>query len=522
MTEAVPRLALRGIWKRFGEVTALAPLTLDLPSGTIHGILGENGAGKSTLVRIIGGALRADGGTVLTDGRPVASGNARAARGAGIGVVYQHFALIGALSVAENLFLGRPEAAQHIVSPRRLADEARQLAQSWNLDIGDANRRCDELPVGSRARLEILRALSGGPTALVLDEPTAVLTPHEIEELFATLRRLRSEGLLVVFITHKLEEAVALCDTVSILRGGRLIATLPAHGQSVRELASLMVGAGTPDGATGAAPGAQDEATARQRWSERAGRGHGEAAALAVRKLGTPAGTGRVPLSDVDLSVMPGEICGVAGVDGNGQHELAEALFGLAERSGAVSVAGAVVPPRDVAAAQRAGMALIPGDRRRHGLALGLPIWENALLAAPLLEAHAPHGVLDRRRARVLASRLVVDFRVVHASLEQRVGTLSGGNQQRLVIGRALALDPRALVAVNPTRGLDIAATAQVLAAIVDAAVRGVGVLILSTDLDELLTICDRVLVLYRGRITGPVDPSDRARLGALMAGVAA
>ncbi len=515
----MPRLALRGTRKRFAGVTALAPLTLDLPGGTIHGILGENGAGKSTLVRIIGGALRADAGTVLIDQHPLPPGNARAARAAGVGVVYQHFALIGALSVAENLLLGRPEVAQRFLSPRRLAAEARALARTWNVEIGDPCRRCDELPVGTQARIEILRALSGKPTVLLLDEPTAVLTPDEIDELFTTLRRLRSTGLLVVFITHKLEEAVALCDTVSILRGGRLVTTLPAQGVSSHALAGLMVGLETAEEVS--APAHDDALEARRDRPHLPEGSREQTPALVVREVATPPQPGRVTLADIELSVMPGEVCGVAGVDGNGQDELAEALFGISARSGTVAVAGTVVSPGDVAASQRAGMALIPADRRRDALAPGLTIWENALLAAPLLSARTRRGLVDRTRARALAQSLVTDYRVVHASLEQRVATLSGGNQQRLVVGRALALAPRVLVAVNPTRGLDVTATAQVLATVACAAAEGVGVLLLSTDLDELVARCDRILVLYRGRLSGPVDPSDRARLGALMAGVA-
>jgi simple sugar transport system ATP-binding protein len=246
------------------------------------------------------------------------------------------------------------------------------------------------------------------------------------------------------------------------------------------------------------------------------------AVALAVRALTTEGSEGRIPLTGIALEVEAGTICGIAGVDGNGQEELAAALYGLAGRRGEVAVEGVAVPPHDVTAAQRAGLNLIPADRRRDGLALGLPVWENAVLSAVLLERFTRGGMLDVRRARAFASALVREYGIVLAALEQEAATLSGGNQQRLVIGRALAVRPTVLVAVNPTRGLDIAATTYVHATLARVARAGTAVLLISTDLDELTTLCDRLFALFRGQLRGPVSPGDRARLGALMAGIAA
>jgi ABC-type uncharacterized transport system ATPase subunit len=516
-----PRLALRAVSKRFGAVTALAPLSLELPPGNIHGVLGENGAGKSTLVRVLAGALRPDEGTVSVDGQSLAPGEPRAARAAGVGVVYQHFALVGALSVAENLLLGRPEARGWLVSPRRLAREAQALAQRHGLAIGDPARPCATLPVGVQARVEILRALSGEPKLLLLDEPTAVLTPPEIAELFETLRRLRAAGLLVMFITHKLDEALTLCDTVSVLRGGRLVATVAARGLSAAHLAAMMIGTSTEV----AAPRL---AARRETAPTSAAQGAASTAptpappALAVRDLTTAAHSGRVALRRVGFTLGTGEICGIAGVDGNGQDELVAALYGLIDRQGTVAVAGAALPPASVGAAQRAGIGLIPGDRQRDGLALGLAVWENVLLSAPLLRRFTRHGVLDVTAAHRFAAEMAREYRVTLTDITQPVVALSGGNQQRIVIGRALALRPHVLIAVNPTRGLDITATEQAHATLARVAQVGTTVLLISTDLDELAALCTRLFVLYRGHLLGPAAPGDRERLGALMTGLAA
>ncbi len=511
-----PRLALHGLEKRYGPRRALAALDLELGRGTIHGILGENGAGKSTLVRIVAGALRADAGTVAVDGLPLPPGVPRAARAAGVGVVFQHFALIGALSVAENLALAAPElAGDGPASPRRLAAAAAKLAARHGLAIGDPRARVDTLPVGTRARVEILRALSGPMKVLLLDEPTAVLTPGETADLFAMLQRLRAAGVLVVLITHKLSEALAVCNRVSVMRAGALVTTVATRELSPAALARLMVGDAVTTHA-GAAP----------RDTARAGSEHERAAAaaplLAVHALSTGGGIGETALHDVELVVGAGEICGIAGVDGNGQDELAAALYGLSPRAGEVRIGGAVIAGGDVAAAQRAGAALIPGDRRRDGLAPQLRIWENALLSRPLLARVAPRGMLDPTAARALAAELAKRYRIVHTALDQPVADLSGGNQQRLIVGRALATAPRVLIAVNPTRGLDVAATAHVHATLADAARGGAAILLISTDLDELAALCSRLFVLYRGRLAGPVAPDDRGRLAALMAGIAA
>ena len=508
------RLALDGVEKRFGATTAVAPLTLALAAGTIHGVLGENGAGKSTLVRMVAGVLAPDAGTIAVDGAVLPPGAARAARRAGVGVVHQHFALVGALTVAENLLLGRAEVTRHLLRPAALARAAQELAVAHGLDVGDPRTRCDALPVGTLARIEILRALAGRPRVLLLDEPTAALTPPETAELFATLRRLRDGGMLIVLITHKLAEATALCDRITVLRGGRVVASLLPAETTPDELAAIMVGGAAPAEEVAAALGPTAAPTLAA---------PGEVAPVLVAEgLTTPRARARCALAGVALRLLPGEIHGIAGVDGNGQDELAGALYGTEPRAGDVRVAGVAVPPGDVGAAQGVGLALVPSDRQRDGLALGLAVWENVLLAAPVLARFTRGGTVDRAGARALAARLARDYRVVLRSLEQPIGELSGGNRQRVVIGRALAFDPLVLIAQNPTRGLDVAATAQVHATLRRVAAAGTAVLLISSDLDEILVLADRVQVLFRGRLLEPRDGAGRAEIGRLMAGLAA
>ncbi len=523
MTRA--RLELRGIQKSFGAVIALRSIDLALPAGTIHGILGENGAGKSTLVAIVAGNVPPDSGTVLIDGAPLAP-DPRAAHDAGIAVVHQHFALIGPLSVAENLRLGRPDPPARVVSPAKLIAEARAAAAQHRLDIGDPGARCDTLPVGAQARVEILRALRETPKILLLDEPTAVLTPSETADFFTTLRDLRAAGLLVVFITHKVAEALEICDAITVLRQGAVVATVDAATTSAEDLAALIVGGDSGNDDDDRAPALAPHKTTARDTTARHTTAHPtperRESVLEVRGLAATGPDVRVPLRDLGFELRAGEICGVAGVDGNGQEELAGALYGLVERTGTVRVGGETVRGGDVVAAQRAGIVLVPPDRRRDGLALGLPVWENAILAEPLVARFARYGLLDRSAARTFATDVAREYRVGRGDPDQSTAALSGGNQQRLVIGRAMALEPVVLVAVNPTRGLDLTATAHVHAVFRRAAAAGVAVLLISSELDELAALCDRSFVLYRGRLLGPVGASDRLRVGQLMAGVPA
>ena len=501
-----PPLAVRDVRKRFGAVAALAGVDLAFAAGEIHGILGENGAGKSTLMRILAGTLAPDAGTVLVDGRAVAFRSPRAARQAGIGMVHQHFTLVDALTVTENLVSSLPGQTGWRFDRRAAAAEAQALAARVGLDLGPPERRVAELPVGARQRLEILKALAGNPRVTILDEPTAVLTPQEVRQLFEMLNRLRADGRVVIFITHKLREVKEIADRVTVMRRGRVVGTAPAAALSERTMAELMVG-----DIVSAAPLA----------------GHppiGADVALRVERVTTTPTGGGVALQDVALEVRVGEILGIAGVDGNGQRELFEVLSGARRPArGAVVVEGRPLVPFTSHAAVEAGIGSIPPDRHREGLVLAMSIADNFLLNAALLDRFSRWGFLRRSGARVFAARLAERFAVRYASLDDPVRTLSGGNQQRVLVARELAREPKVLVTVNPTRGLDVSATRAVASALLHVAHDGCAVVLISTDLDEVLELSHRVRVLAGGRLSAPLEPPiDPERRGMLMGGARA
>ncbi len=504
-TAGLPKagLSVRGVSKRFGSVQALAGVDLDFRAGEIHAILGENGAGKSTLMHVLNGVLRPDGGTLLLDGRPVSFTSSRAARNAGIGMVHQHFTLVEALTVAENLALSLPGPASWRFDARAVAARARALASRIGLDLSPPEARVCDLPVGARQRLEIIKALAGAGRVLILDEPTAVLTPQEVAQLFAMLRALRAEKRLVIFITHKLREVAAIADRVTIMRRGRVVDTRSVDTVSESQMAELMVGE-----VTGAPPRAPHAASA------------GEPALEALHLLARDV-RGLPALVDVSFVVRAGEIFGVAGVDGNGQRELFEVLVGLLPPDGGtVAVGGHPLPAFTPAAAHAAGIGHIPPDRHREGLALSMSVAENFLLSRTMLDRCSHHGVLQWSVARRVAAELARQYAIDYAGLDAPVRSLSGGNQQRIIVARELAHQPRVLVTVNPTRGLDVHAARAVADALVAVARKGCAIILISTDLDEVLDLSDRISVIARGRLSAPLAPPlDAERLGLLMAG---
>ena len=500
MTE--PRLRLRGIRKRFGAVQALADVDLDVRPGEVHAVLGENGAGKSTLMRVIYGLLEPDGGSLQLDGAAVHFTSALDARRAGIGMVHQEFALVDALSVAENLALSVCPARAWRWTRSDVAAAARRIAAEIGVELGDLDRVVGLLPVGQRQRIEIVKALAGDTRILILDEPTAVLTPNEVAQLFTVLDRLRSAGAAVLFITHKLAEVMAIADRITVMRRGRIVARAERDTVTESQLAGLMVG---PLDAPGSPPPAAVSARAL----------------LDVRRLSACDGHGLPALHDVTLSVRGGEILGVAGVDGNGQAELFEVLAGVRPpTAGSVAVAGTAIGRFAPAALQAAGVACIPPDRLRQGVVAQMSVRENAVLSAALLQRLSPHGFTRPAAERDAAQAMVDAYAIKAGSLEAPARSLSGGNLQKLIVARALALEPHVLVAANPTRGLDVAAAQSVYAAIGAAIARGAAVLLISTDLDEILARAHRLAVLYRGRLSAVLErPFATAHLGALMAG---
>jgi general nucleoside transport system ATP-binding protein len=482
----VPRVALRDVHKRFGSTQALCGAEVEIEPGEVHALLGENGAGKSTLMRVLYGLVQPDRGSVEIDAARVVLRGPRAALARGIALVHQHFMLVPALRVAENLALG--ERGFGWLGRGALRERARVLLERYALDL-DPDARCEALSVGERQRLEIVRALSRGVSTLILDEPTAVLAPAEIDALLALIAGLRAEGHSVVFISHKLDEVMRVADRVTVLRGGKSVETRRVSQASARELARAMVGAeppraGRPQQADPSAP-----------------------IALALHGLRAPG------LVSIDVDVREGEIFAIAGIDGNGQDALEAVLAGVVQRSGG---------ELDV---RRPPLVVIPGDRQRTGLVLDLRVDENLIL--PDAARHAPgpafrRGVLDVRALPGIVERALAPFEL-RGARDAPVRGLSGGNQQKICVARALRREPGVLVAVNPTRGLDVTATASVRQALRDTARRGAGVLLVSTDLDEVLELGARIAVMFRGQLLH-VEPDrhTRERIGELMLGASA
>ena len=495
-------LSLERISKRFGAVQALADVSLDFPAGEIHALLGENGAGKSTLMHVLSGLLQPDGGSIRIQGRAERLPSPLAARRAGIGMVHQHFTLVEQLSVAENLVLSSPQRTRFRLSPHAAVQNAVELAGHLGLDIGDPDATTGTLPVGLRQRIEILKALAEDPRILILDEPTAVLAREEIEQLFALLRRLRDAGRLVLFITHKLREVTEVADRVTVMRRGRVVATHPVAATSEGEMAERMIGAAVPN------------RRARSPVNADA------AELLRIDALST-ALDGGCRLKALTCSVRAGEIFGIAGVTGNGQQELFETLVGLrAAVSGGIAIGGEPVVVSTPAAAARSGIGHIPPDRHRDGLVLPLSVAENAVLNSSVLESLRQGIRLPRAAVRSFAADIVQRYDVRIDTLDAPIASLSGGNQQRLIVGRQLAPRPRVLVAVNPTRGLDIAAAVAVYDALETFVAGGRAVLLISSDLDEVLELSHRLAVLYDGALSVALTPPVAPELvGRLMAG---
>jgi general nucleoside transport system ATP-binding protein len=486
-----PAVELRGISKRFGELVANDGVEFAVARGEVHALLGENGAGKSTLMRILYGLTRPDAGTILVDGRPVAIHSPKDAIAAGIGMVTQHFALVKPMTVTENVVLGATGGARVRldVAATKVADAAERFGIRAN-----PLARVDRLSVGEQQRVEILKALYRDCRVLILDEPTAVLVPQEVDALFATLRRLRDDGIAIVFISHKLHEVRQISSRVTVLRRGAVVGTRATAEVDDRELASLMVG----------------RPTIGVRRAEAAPAG---TVVLRVEGLSLPG------VHDLSFEVAGGEILGVAGVSGNGQSELLDVLCGMRRPvAGRVEVGGADVTGASPADVVAAGLGRIPEDR--HAAVVGeLSVAQN--LALEHLREFRRGPQLDDRALRRHAEQLIERFSI-RARPDDAAASLSGGNLQKLVLARVLSREPKAIVVAQPTRGLDIAATEYVHGELLAQRERSAAVLLASEDLDELLALADRLIVLYEGRIVGRLaaDDADPERLGLLMAGL--
>jgi simple sugar transport system ATP-binding protein len=471
-----PLLSLTGISKSFGPVRALDGVDFAVAAGEVHALLGENGAGKSTLMHVAYGMVAPDAGAIAVDGRPAALRSPRDARRLGLGMVHQHFTSVPAFTVAENVAL----AAGWPARPRENARRVAELAARLGLPL-DPGARAEALPVSLRQRLEIVKALAPGARVLLLDEPTGVLAPAEVEELLGTIRRFAGEGGAVVLITHKLGEALAAADRVTVLRAGRVTLSGPASAESAGSLAAAMLG--------GSAAGQLDGSAARR---------------PAIQPSSHPAL--RMELPGIQLTIHPGELVGIAAVEGNGQRELLRIAAGLrAHAEGAVDCAGEAV--------------LIPGDRTTEALLPDFSLTENAALGLADAPGWSAHGLMHWREARERTAALLRAHDVRAPGPDVVARTLSGGNQQKLVVARALAREPALVVAENPTRGLDVAATAAVHAELRAAAAAGAAVLFHSSDLDEVLELATRVVVMTGGRAVEMGGGAGREEVGAVMVG---
>ncbi len=498
---AATALEARGITKSFDGVVALDGVDLDLARGEVHALLGENGAGKTTLSNVLAGIYRADAGTVLVDGVEHHIRSPAQAIDTGIGMVHQHFRLVAPMTVAENVHLGWA-ATPAIVSGRTLVDRTRQLMDDIGLHV-DPMAKVWQLSVGEQQRVEILRVLARGARVLILDEPTAVLTVLEAQDLFRVIRGLTAEGRTVVFISHKLNEVLDISDRVTVLRRGRHVVTRPTLGTTASELARLMTGK------------ERSLAVDHRDTSSRP-------ATLELHGVTARGARGLLALHKVDLSVREGEILGIAGVSGNGQSELAEVVCGLRRvESGRITVDGVDITnasPRRVAAA---GVGYIPEDRVGVGLVGAASVRDNAVLRHYRTPALSTGLAIKRGAVGAFARALVERARLQTRSIEAPAGMLSGGNQQRLVAHREAMLAERVFVAAHPTRGLDVLAAQEVQQSLIARREAGCAVLLISDDLDEVLLMSDRVAVMYEGIVVGTFDrrDADRERIGLLMGG---
>ena len=506
--------------KRYGDVAALTDATLEVAAGTVHAVVGENGAGKSTLLKVVYGLVRADAGELVIGERcDLARHDVAAAQARGVGMVHQHGMLVPTLTLAENAALGHERTRAGLVDLAAAGDELAQSARRLGQAI-DPAARAGTLSVGEQQRAEVVMVVARARRVLILDEPTALLAPVEVDKLLALLRRVADDGGAVVLVTHKLDEVTAVADAITVLRAGRTVATL-GRGAPSREIAKAMVGGDLPPAGAPPPPPAPDAPVVLACNGLAVARGAHAADAATV-----PAhGSGGV--RDVTLAIRAGEIVGIAGVEGNGQTELAHALVGLAPAlRGDVRLAGDDVTTRTVAARRAAGLAHIPEDRHHFGLVLDATLTDNVALGRPAEVAGGRRWLLDRGRAAALTRRVLDDLDVRPADPARAARTLSGGNQQKLIVGRELGRPGvRAVVAAQPTRGVDLAAQARIHDRLRTAAAGGAAVLVISADLDELFALCHRVAVLHRGRLAGELagaelrDATARDRLGAWMVG---
>ncbi|WP_374523666.1 ABC transporter ATP-binding protein [Streptomyces malaysiensis] len=496
---------LHGITKRFPGVVANHDIDITVRRGTVHALVGENGAGKSTLMKILYGMQRPDEGTIAIDGKTVELHSPADAISRGVGMVHQHFMLADNLTVLENVVLGAEKL--HGIGGRARA-RIKEISDAYGLGVRP-DVLVEDLGVADRQRVEILKVLYRGARTLILDEPTAVLVPQEVDALFDNLRELKSEGLTVLFISHKLGEVLSVADDITVIRRGTTVASVVPSETSPRQLAELMVGSELPSPET-------RESTVTDTDMLVVG---------ALRLTATDVdGVQRAVLDDIDFTIHKGEVLGIAGVEGNGQAELVEAIMGMRDPdAGTITLDGADISHAPTRKRREDGIGYIPEDRHRHGLLLEAPLWENRILGHVTEVPNSKGGLLNPAAARRDTERIVAEYDVRTPGIEVTAASLSGGNQQKLIVGREMSHHPKLLIAAHPTRGVDVGAQAQIWDQIRAARREGLAVLLISADLDELIGLSDTLRVMYRGRLVADADPATITpeQLGSAMTGAA-
>jgi len=503
-TSVEPAVVLAGITKRFPGVVANRDVDVLVQPGQVHAIVGENGSGKSTLMKILYGMQRPDEGSIRIHGRPVTFHGPGDAIDAGIGMVHQHFMLADNLTILENVILGSEPTRWGFLDLATARQRIEEISDAYRLSV-EPDRVVEDLGVGDRQRVEILKVIYRGANIVILDEPTTVLVPQEVEALFDNLRELKHEGLTVLFISHRLDEVLRVADAITVIRRGKTVDTVSPADVSARELARLMVGSDLPTPAT-------EESTVT------------DVAVLEVDGLTLNDAQGRALLDDISFTIHRGEVLGIAGVEGNGQVDLVEALMGIrAASSGRVRLEGEDVTSCPTRARRERGIAYIPEDRHRQALLLEAPLWENRVLGHQTETPNVKGPWIDRSSAREDTERIVAQYDVRTPGIDILASSLSGGNQQKLIVGREMSGSPGLLIASHPTRGVDIGAQAAIWEHLRQARRDGLAVLLISADLDELIGLSDTIAVMLRGRLVAHVDPAlaTPEDLGGAMTGAA-